>query len=56
MEIIVVIAYGLMLVAEFALEFLGWIALALLGLIYGLIQSIVEGIKERKKKKSEENL
>ena len=55
MEIIVVIAYIVMLVGEFVLECLGWLVLALLGIIYGLVQSIVEGIKNRKKNKSEEN-
>ncbi len=55
MEIIVIIAYGIMLVGGFLLECLGWIALAVLAAIYGFIQAIVEKRKEKKKNSSKEN-
>lgn len=52
MEIIVIIAYGIMLVGGFLLECLGWLALAVLAALYGLIQAIVEKRKEKKKNNS----
>ena len=52
MEIIVIIAYGIMLVGGFLLECLWWIVLAVLAALYGLIQAIVEKRKEKKQNNS----
>lgn len=55
MEIIVIIAYVIMLVGEFLLECLFWVGLMIAGLIMGLIESIIEARKAKKNKNSEEN-
>jgi hypothetical protein len=52
MEIIVIIAYGIMLVGGFLLECLWWVVLAVLAVLYGLIQAIVEKRKEKKQNNS----